>query len=79
MNAHLDDGWWIPHPGTLEWTRCDSFLDAMNRWFEGFNTPRRVVNGVMEDFHSAHERVSRYYTGATVVDLFTPAEPEYQI
>jgi hypothetical protein len=79
VNPELGDGWWIRHPGTLEWTRCDSFLAAMDRWFEGFNPPRLVMDGAMDTFEGAYERVSHYYAGESGIDLFTNAEPEYII
>jgi hypothetical protein len=54
--------WWeIPHPGTLEKIRCATFLEAMEKWFEGFNTPVLVVDGVREDLLKANARVGRYY------------------
>jgi hypothetical protein len=53
--------WKIPHPGTMEWMDCDSFEHAMEDWFEGFNIPRLVVGGEMEDFSVSYARVRNYY------------------
>jgi hypothetical protein len=54
--------WWeIPHPGTLEKIKCATFNEAMDKWFEGFNIPVLLVDGVREDFSKACERVRRYY------------------
>lgn len=54
--------WWeIPHPGTLEKVKCATFTEAMDKWFEGFNIPLLVVDGVREDFSKACDRVRRYY------------------
>lgn len=54
--------WWeIPHPGTLEKVKCATFNEAMDKWFEGFNIPVLVVDGVREDFSKACDRVKRYY------------------
>lgn len=54
--------WWeIPHPGTLEKLKCATFNEAMDKWFEGFNIPVLVVDGVSEDFSKARDRVRRYY------------------
>jgi hypothetical protein len=51
----------IPHPGTLEKVTCATFQEAMDKWFEGFNIPVCVVDGVREDFRQACDRVSAYY------------------
>jgi hypothetical protein len=54
--------WWeIPHPGTGELVECQSFSEAMEKWFEGYNIPVLVVDGVREDFIKSVERVNRYY------------------
>lgn len=54
--------WWeIPHPGTLETLKCATFNEAMDKWFEGFNIPVLVVDGVREDFSKACDRIKRYY------------------
>jgi len=53
--------WKIPHPGTAEWLTCESFQDAFDRWFEGHNIPRLVVDGKMEPFAVSHKRVEDYY------------------
>lgn len=53
--------WWeIPHPGTLEKVRCSTFAEAMEKWFEGFNIPALVVDGVREDFSKSCDRVRHY-------------------
>ncbi len=58
----LFGAWWeIPHPGTLEKVKCATFNEAMDKWFEGFNIPVLVVDGVREDFSKACDRVKRYY------------------
>lgn len=54
--------WWeIPHPGTLEKIKCATFKEAMDKWFEGFNIPMLVVDGVCEDFHKSYSRVRNDY------------------
>lgn len=59
--------WWeIPHPGTLEKVKCATFTEAMDKWFEGFNIPVLVVDGVREDFSKACDRVKRYYAAPNV-------------
>lgn len=46
--------WWeIQHPGTLEKVKCATFNEAMDKWFEGFNIPVLVVDGV-QGRESAH-------------------------
>ncbi len=58
----LFGAWWeIPHPGTLEKVKCATFNETMDKWFEGFNIPVLVVDGVREDFSKACDRVKRYY------------------
>lgn len=54
--------WWeIPHPGTLEKVKSATFKEAMEKWFEGFNIPVLVVDGVREDFSKSCDRVRRYF------------------
>lgn len=61
-SATLFGAWWeIPHPGTLEKLKCATFTEAMDKWFEGFNIPVLVVDGVREDFAKACDRVKCYY------------------
>lgn len=61
LTKDLFGAWWeIPHPGTLEKIKCATFNEAMDKWFEGFNIPVLVVDGVREDFSEACGRVSRY-------------------
>lgn len=58
-------GWVIPHPGSLEPVECASFEEAMERWFEGFNIPRRrLPDGTLESFDVGYARVGRYLRGA---------------
>lgn len=55
--------WWeIPHPGTLSKIKCETFEEAMTKWFEGFNIPVLVVDGVREDFSKSNDRVRKYYS-----------------
>jgi len=62
--------WWeIPHPGTQEKVKCATFNEAMEKWFEGFNIPVLVVDGVREDFSKAFDRVKRYYAAPNVPAL----------
>jgi len=62
-SSNLFGAWWeIPHPGTLEKITCTTFSEAMDKWFEGFNIPVLVVDGVYEDFSKACSRVDRYTT-----------------
>ena len=61
-SSALLGAWWeIPHPGTLEKVKCATFSDAMDKWFEGFNVPVLVVDGVREEFPKSCDRVRRYY------------------
>lgn len=61
-SSDLFGAWWeIPHPGTLEKLKCATFNEAMDKWFEGFNIPVLVVDGVREDFSKACDRVRRYH------------------
>jgi len=60
MSDQLTDGWWIPHPGHLKWLEVTSFEEAMATYFEGYNVPRLVTGGKMEDFALAHTRVKEY-------------------
>ena len=65
--------WWeIPHPGTLQKLKCATFTEAMDKWFEGFNIPVLVVDGVREDFSKACDRVKRYYAAPN--DQTVPTE-----
>ena len=57
-SARFTDGWWIPHPGTLEWTACVSFDEAISKYYEGFNLPRMVNGGIMESIADASRRIS---------------------
>ena len=60
----LPDGWWILHPGTAVWTQCESFEQAMDKWFEGFNLPRLVKDGKMESIADATLRVKIHLAAA---------------
>ncbi len=53
--------WRIQHPGTMQWVDCDSFEDGMARWFEGFNPPHKMLDGVDEGCDAAHARVKAHY------------------
>ena len=65
--------WWeIQHPGTLEKVKCATFNEAMDKWFEGFNIPVLVVDGVREDFLKACDRVRRYYAAPNAADEVQP-------
>jgi hypothetical protein len=57
----MNDGWYIPHPGTGEALSVDNFEVAMDRWFEGYNLPFRVDQGEREDFSVSYARVTAYY------------------
>jgi hypothetical protein len=52
--------WVIPHPGTSEWLNCDSFEEAMSKWFEGFNLPRLIIDGKLESFNDSYKRVNDF-------------------
>jgi len=56
--------WIIPHPGTLEAIDVESFEVAMSKWYEGFNVPRMVLDGVVEDFSVSHARLMAYRKNA---------------
>ena len=53
--------WKISHPGSRELMNCETFEAAMKQWFEGFNPPRLVIDGKMEDFSISSARVEQYY------------------
>jgi hypothetical protein len=53
--------WNIRHPGTGETIICESFDEAMDKWFEGFNIPFKITNGKCEMFEDANKRVEEYY------------------
>lgn len=55
----------IRHPGTGEPQTCDTFEEAMDKWFEGYNLPRLVVDGKMEEFSDSYARVKAYYDAAS--------------
>ena len=58
--AKLKDGWYIGHPGTAELLQVNSFDEAMNVWFEGFNLPFQVSGGVQEPFAVSYSRVQQH-------------------
>ena len=58
--AQLEPWFEIPHPGTLAPIRCATLKEAMEKWFEGFNIPVLVVDGVREEFSNSCERARRY-------------------
>ena len=65
----MTNQWWeIVHPGTLEKIRCTTFDEAMNEWFEGFNIPILVVDGVPEDFSKSYNRVVQYFDGQKILN-----------
>ena len=39
-----------------------SFVEAMWKWFEGYNVPIKMVGGKREPFKSAYKRVKKYYS-----------------
>ena len=41
---------------------CRSFDEAM-KWFEGFNPPRKIINGETEDFADSLARISEQKEG----------------
>lgn len=52
----------IPHPGTGEWIKDLTFNEAMEKWFEGFNVPRMIMDdGEPEGFSVSCERVRDYF------------------
>lgn len=51
--------WAIPHPGTGEWVYCESFEECMEKWFEGFNIPRKVY---AEPFSESLKRVKKRHS-----------------
>lgn len=53
--------WLIRHPGRDYRIECASFDEAMDRWFEGFNVPMKIVNGVPESFEDSYRRVKDYF------------------
>lgn len=55
------DKWTIRHPGEGYDIECPSFEWAMDKWFEGFNVPYKVINGKLESTDSARKRVSEYF------------------
>lgn len=57
----LGDGWWISSPGTLLPIQLKSFEEGMERYFEGFNPPYLVANGMVEPMQRSSARVSEYY------------------
>lgn len=53
--------WLIRHPGGGHYISCSSFDEAMDKWFEGFNIPTKVVNDVPEPFEDSNRRVTEYF------------------
>jgi len=50
--------WKIRHPGNNNMVMtCKSFKEAMDKWFEGFNIPYKVVDGVKESHEESYVRV----------------------
>lgn len=53
--------WEIEHPYTGERMRCDTFEECMEKWFEGFNIPRLILDGLPEPFEVDIERVKKLF------------------
>lgn len=53
--------WNISHPGGgSEISETCSFVEIEYKYFEGFNIPIKLINGVPEPFDVAYQRVRRY-------------------
>jgi len=59
--------WTIRHPGGMGKIDCDSFGEAM-KWYEGFNVPTRIVDGVAEDVEESIKRVEEYHRPASTTE-----------
>ena len=53
--------WVIPCPASLAPVQCASFEEAMTKWFEGYNIPVLVTDGVAEPFEESCRRVTEYF------------------
>ena len=54
--------WIIRHPGGLGMVECESFEECL-RWYEGFNLPRKMIDGESEPFADSNERMKQYHLG----------------
>jgi hypothetical protein len=62
--------WCIQHPGDLnKIVPCDSFEQAMDKYFEGYNLPFLEIDGRREAFAVSNARVNAYYdkTGGAIL------------
>lgn len=55
--------WVIRHPGGMGHLDCETFEEAMTKWFEGFNIPIKTLDGKPEAFDVSSARVGRYLAG----------------
>jgi hypothetical protein len=39
----------------------NTFVEIERKYFEGFNLPRKIVNGKMESFDDSYNRMKRWY------------------
>lgn len=56
----LVNGWFV-HVGNNQIRTAASFLDAMDKWFEGYNPPFLVKDGNPEPFSYSWARVRHFY------------------
>lgn len=68
-----EERWLIPHPGTGETVVCKSFTQAMYKYFEGFNIPRKVI---LEPMSESYLRVNEYMKLPLAQKLKSKAEYE---
>jgi len=54
--------WIIRHPGGMGQIECDTLDEAM-KWFEGFNPPRKRINGKIEAFDVSLARIRSQAAG----------------
>lgn len=60
-NPKIKIEWLIRHPGTGEKIECETFEQAMDELFEGFNIPFKFINNKREPFNVANKRVKDYF------------------
>jgi len=53
--------WHIVTPNNDSVVKCDSFREAMDKYFEGYNVPLLFIDGIQEHFSLSYERVKLYY------------------